>query len=479
MDTQQLEIESVLDRSEPNSTAPLIELWADFGSDGRFGSRALQVTEEEVIVTEASGVRSVRVPISEIASARNEPLVGGGRLEVRTKSGDLLPIVSYSLTLAPKFSEAARGIEQLAKGDPFSINLKQERLRCAKCNRLLPEKDGVCPACVNRGRTLLRISRFLLPYKRQAMWLALSSVVTTGLNLAPPLIQGALVDGVMTTKRDIGLLGTLMAVWISVLILAAAVQIWNGRLIARVAGSIASDLRSTVYRSIEFLQLTFFDRKQVGAIASRVTNDTDRVWGFLVEGVPYFLINGLLLAGIVTFLFWTNATLAACILAPIPIVVGISVVFWRPMSQMFHRVGQKWARFHTQLNESLSGIRVIKAFAKEDLEYRKFTQRNHELRDTGIAADAKWYTIFGFLTFFTGLGVLINWAVGGYMVYQGSLTLGEFWRVTALLGLVYGPLQWFAMVGWRRQDLRDHGHGSGSVWRRASRSFDRGPRRVQ
>ena len=144
-------------------TENLIQLEADFLEDGKFGRRVLEVDSDQVKVVESNGATSFQMPIGEIKSARNEPLVGGGRLEVVTKNGEIVPIISYSLTVAAKFSEAARGIEQLAKSESLSINLKQEKLRCSKCNRLLPEKDGVCPACVNRGKTLLRISKFLLP----------------------------------------------------------------------------------------------------------------------------------------------------------------------------------------------------------------------------------------------------------------------------------------------------------------------------
>src|SRR5204863_265045 len=108
----------------------LIRLVADFAGDGSFGHRTLEVTKENVRVLEPGGALSCLVPISLIASARNEPLVGGGRLEVTTTSGEILPILSYSLTIAPKFSEAARGIEQLAKGEELLINLKEEKLRC-------------------------------------------------------------------------------------------------------------------------------------------------------------------------------------------------------------------------------------------------------------------------------------------------------------------------------------------------------------
>jgi ATP-binding cassette subfamily B protein len=424
----------------------LIRLEADYAEDGKFGHRTLEATKEEIRVLEKGGALSCRVPMADIKSARNEPLVGGGRLEVTTHAGEIIPIISYSLTIAAKFSEAARGIEQIAKGEELMINLKEEKLRCPKCKRLLPEKDGVCPACVHRGRTMLRISQFMRPYSKQTIGLAVLSLLTTLLNLAPPIIQGALIDRVLKTGTEVSLLWTLVSVWLGVLIANSLIQVASGQLIAFLAGNIAADLRAAVYRAIEFLQLTFFDKKQVGAISSRVTSDTDRVWGFLVEGVPYLLLNGLTLAGVVGFLFWTNWVLAAAILAPVPIVIAIGAIFWKPMSQMFHRVSQKWARFHMHLNESLHGIRVVKAFAKEDHEYAKFQVRNEELRDAGVKVDSRWYAIFGAMTFFTALGNLILWSVGGMMVVRGELTLGEFWRIQGLLLLVYGPLQWFSAI---------------------------------
>lgn len=424
----------------------LVHMDADYKENGKFGTRTLELRRTDLRIFSSNGVETLRIPISDIKSARNEPLVGGGRMEVTTRTGEILPVISYSLTVASKFSEVARGIEQLAKGEEFLISLKEERTRCAKCGLLLPEKDGICPACVNRGATLLRISRYMKPYRKQAIGLAFLSLITTVINLAPPYIQGTLIDGVLNAHKNIDHLYKLMGLWLVVLVGGIGIQILSGRLIAYLGSHIAADLRSTLYRAVEFLQLSFFDKKQVGAITSRVTQDTDRVWGFLVDGLPYFVINGLLLTGITIFLFLTNWRLALCILAPLPIVVMISVFAWRPISQMFYRVGQKWARFHMHLNESLSGIRVVKAFAKEDQEFNKFQQRNHELRNAGLEADTRWYTVFGIMSFFTSMGALINWTVGGYMVYSRQMSLGDFWKVHAYLNLVYGPLQWFAQV---------------------------------
>ena len=153
--------------ADPNTLVPapsndfvLIQLEGDYAEDGRYGKRIFEVTATQVRVLEPNGAVGFQMPITDIKSARNEPLVGGGQLEVTTKTNEIVPVLAYSLTLAAKFSEAARGLEQLAKDEKLCINLKKERLRCEKCNRLLPEKDGICPACVNRRKTLLRIAGF-------------------------------------------------------------------------------------------------------------------------------------------------------------------------------------------------------------------------------------------------------------------------------------------------------------------------------
>jgi ATP-binding cassette subfamily B protein len=437
---------STLDDETASADEILIRLDADILDDGSFGKRTLEVSLESIRIIESDGACSLTIPFTEIKTARHEPLIGGGRLQISTKKGEIIHVLSYSLSVASKFSEAARGIEQIAHGEPLAINLKEERLRCPKCGRRLPEKDGICPACINRGATLLRIARYLKPYRKQAFLLAFLALTTTVFNLAPPFIQGTLIDTVLNAHRNLPRLGILMLAWLLVFVINIGILILSGRLVAYLGSHIAADIRSSLYRSVEFLQLTFFDKKQVGAITSRVTQDTDRVWGFLVDGMPYFVTNGLMLLGITSFLFYTNWKLTLFILTPLPFVVIISVIFWKPVSQMFYKVGQKWARFHMHLNESLSGIRVVKAFAREDQEYAKFQTRNIELRDAGMAADTKWITIFGFMSFFTSLGGLINWTVGGYMVYARQMTLGDFWKVQAYLNLIYGPLQWFAQV---------------------------------
>lgn len=424
----------------------LVHLDADLTEGGEFGQRTLEVSRTHVVVRDPAGTPLLNVPISDLASARNEPLVSGARLILETKKGEEIVAVSYTLTLQKGFGEVARGIEQLAKGEDFSIKLKFPKVRCEKCGRLLPEKDSICPACLSRGKTLRRLMEYLSPYSKTLMILAVSVGCFTLINMIPPAIQARIMDGFKTGKATTPELFKLVGFWVLSLVAVAGMQIGNGRMMTWLGSSIARDLRVKTYRAIEFLQLEYFDRKPVGAIASRVTQDTDRVWFFLSEGMPYFIVNGLTILAVGILLFVTNWVLALAILVPIPMILLINVSLWKPISNLFFRSSQKMARIHMHLNESLMGIRVVKAFAKEEQEYTEFEKRSNELRIANNRAEMTWQTAYGLMNFCVASGTVIHWAFGGYLVLTDKLSFGQFYLIHAYLGMMYGPLQWFAMV---------------------------------
>ena len=126
----------------------LIRVFADLDLAGQYTTRWVVVTGQRILVVDqADGV--VDVPVADVTAVRAEAMVGGGRLEVDRREAPTL-LVPYTSSMAVKFSEVARGLEQLRKKETFLINPKLDRLRCEKCHRLLPEKDGICPACVRR-----------------------------------------------------------------------------------------------------------------------------------------------------------------------------------------------------------------------------------------------------------------------------------------------------------------------------------------
>ena len=426
----------------------------DLNPDGTFGTQWLFVTDKRVLIVPTEGADGVvQVPIKELTSARTEPMVGGGRLELE-RDGNETICVPYSSSLAAKFSEVARGIEQLRKGEPFLINTELDRIRCEKCSRLLPEKNGICPACIRRLTTLGRIASYLKPYTGRAIILAVVSLITTFSELIPPLITRRIVDDVLMLKEGtsigmaerVTLLGFLVLALIGVRVLSWGTEWAHGWIVTWLGARVTADIRSRLYRQLELLSLQFYDKRKTGAVMSRVTRDAGRLQEFLVEGLPYLLINGLTLIGILGFLFWMNWKLTLFILVPVPLMMAWGVFFWRRMRRYFNKWDQAWSDLMAMVNEALSGIRVVKAFAQEIREVAAFNKRNKVLRRISIKTEVNWEIFFATSSLVTSFGVLIVWLFGGLEVIKDNLTLGTLLAFYAYMWLFYGPMEWFGRV---------------------------------
>ena len=443
---------------QPDEEA-LIRVRSDLGVDRRYGEQWVVVTTARTLLLRHRGgeLEVTDIPVEQLRAVRTESLVGGGQLEIE-RLDEPTAIVAYSSTVGEKFSEVARGLEQLRKGEPFFINTDLDRIRCAQCNRLLPEKNGICPACIKRWATLKRICSYMVPYRGRAVVLALASVVATGAELMPPYLTRLIVDDVLMPKAPEGsevpltvdgrlqLLGVLVLGLIGVRVLAWGAEWVHGWVVTWLGAHATADIRGELYRRMERLSLQFYDKRRVGALMSRVTRDTGGLQEFIVDGLPYLVINGLMIIGILAFMLWTNWKLTLYVLLPVPPLLIWGGVFWKRMHRLFKKWNEKWSALTDRTAESLAGIRVVKAFAQEKREIGAFMKVNTAANDAGIATNVNRTIFFSTVTLLTGMGVLIVWYFGGQEVMQGDLTLGMLVQILAYMWMVYGPLEWFGQV---------------------------------
>jgi ATP-binding cassette, subfamily B, bacterial len=128
-------------------------------------------------------------------------------------------------------------------------------------------------------------------------------------------------------------------------------------------------------------------------------------------------------------------------MVPIPFVILLSRVFRKKMQRLWPRWWHLRGLLNSAIHDNLSGIRVVKAFAREDREIERFQPLSSELTKAGIRTEQTWLTMFSILTFTTGLGAIIVWSVGGMEVLSGTLTLSTLLTFIAFLSMFYGPLQ--------------------------------------
>ena len=167
---------------------------------------------------------------------------------------------------------------------------------------------------------------------------------------------------------------------------------------------------------------------------------------FLVDGLPYLIIEGLMIVGILGFLFSMSWKITLFILVPVPLMMLWSILFWKRMRKLYNRYSRGWSKLGTRLDEALHGIRIVKAFAQEAREVEGFNKYNEELGQASRRASRNWIGLWSTMGLVTGLGILIVWFFGGSEVLRGELTLGTLMAIYYYMWLVYGPLEWFAEV---------------------------------
>ncbi len=436
------EVNAKLQRAKPAEEQVFIQVSTDLVDDQSFGKKWLVATKQRLLVIPTGDVYDVEeIPIEAIQAAKTEELVGGGRLEIERKAG--APIcLYYSSSLIPKFADVALGIGQLSKKETLELPTEIERTRCAKCGRLLPEKDSKCAACMKKWDTLLRILSYVKPYRVQLALVMLITVTSTLIDVLPPLITQHIIDDVLVPRSNLDLLARLVAGLLGLRLLSWLSEVSRAALSSWLGFRASEDIRAALYRCLQFLPIRFYDKRKVGALISRMTNDADRLEDYITYDIPYILSNALLLVGIFSLLLYKNWVLTLYVLLPVPLIVLGGTLIWNRLRRYWRLWSAKWGRLSSHLNESITGIRLVKAFAQEQRESIRFDRHNDELRQANVIANRVWFIFFTITNFLMSFGVFFVWYFGGKQILNEELKLGELMAFISYIWMLYQPLKW-------------------------------------
>jgi ATP-binding cassette subfamily B protein len=209
---------------------------------------------------------------------------------------------------------------------------------------------------------------------------------------------------------------------------------------------------------LQRLPVDFFDRKQVGGLMTRVSNDTEVLQGFISNISQGFLLNIVLIIGIGFVLFSMNWRLGLFVLLPGPLIMLVTRRYWKYIMKFYNRYWFSRWRINSFLNTRLAGIRVIKAFNQEMREVGAFESRNTRLREDALAINRSWTTFFPIVSFVYGIGGLLVWYIGGRFVVSTDvryhISLGTLIAFLGYLGMFYGPLSSLTQLSnWATQVL--------------------------
>jgi ABC-type multidrug transport system fused ATPase/permease subunit len=302
-------------------------------------------------------------------------------------------------------------------------------------------------------RIYLRITALLRPH-----WLSsLGAIVCLGLSTCFALVVPWLLAWVIDTGLQHGQFSTLLLATGAILLTSALRGLFayeQGYLSQAVSNLVAYDLRNRLYDHLQTLSFSFHDEAETGQLMSRLTVDIEAVRNFIPLGLLRAILAFVYFGTITVILFRLDWHLALVTMICVPILILLSIQVARRLRPLWLRVQNETGVLGTVMQESLSGVRVVKAFAREEYEIAKFDAKNRELRELNLSAMrlSAWNQPLMVLVL-NVITVLIVW-VGGIAVIGHQLSLGVLVAVTQYILLLGTPVRSFGyMVTWFMRGL--------------------------
>ena len=291
---------------------------------------------------------------------------------------------------------------------------------------------------------LLRLLPSLRPYWAQTTLSMLLLLALTGLSLVVPAIIRKVID-VGIQNKDLAYLLNSALLILGIGAVHAVLVYFQRYLSEWVAQRIGYDIRNRLYDHIQHLSFTYHDRAQTGQLISRCIEDVRAIQNFAGTGLVELLRVVLLLVGVSTLLFTANPRLAAIALLPLIPLMLLAGDFGRRIGGYFLNVDRALGDLSARLQENVSGVQVVRAFANEPHEMERFRQSNRLLYNSRVRVVTEWAKIMPSTNFLIAAGTMLILWFGGRMVLGGEMTLGElvaFNSYVLMLGMPAQQLTW-------------------------------------
>jgi ATP-binding cassette subfamily B protein len=291
-----------------------------------------------------------------------------------------------------------------------------------------------------RGRKIRGLIELLAPYRWRVLAMFVSLLVATGAALAPaPLAKLAIDDGIR--RHDIGTLDTIVVAFLVSAVLYAIASYAQTYLVGWIGQRALQDLRVRLFAHLQRLSIGYYSRNRAGVIISRLTNDVEALDQLVSDGMSTLFQSSLTLIGVVVILLVLDPHLALLTFLALPLLAVGALAFRIASADAYRLTREKIAWITGYLQETLSGIRVVRAFGQEPRHIERFGELNDDNRAanmTTVRLNAAYFPAVEFLSALVTVEILV---IGGIEVLNGHTSTGVVFAFIAALNNFFDPIQ--------------------------------------
>ena len=412
--------------------------------------RLVSITSVDVNASEKHAIYPFKAHLTlkhhDNAGVANIELFGGENGEIR--------LAHWFYTLTNDFS-ASRFVKQFElqlasflNGQPIVAEASET---CPNCQTPLEADQDECPQCSSTidappsTWTLFRLWRFAKPYQWQLLTGFLLMLASTAATLVPPYLTIPLMDKVLIPYQngapiDVGMVALLLSGLLGSALLAWSLGWARTYILALVSERIGADLRTITYEHLLKLSLEYFGGKRTGDLMSRIGSESDRICVFLSLHLLDFATDVLMIIMTSAILISINPKLALVTLLPLPFIAWMIHIVRDKLRTGFEKIDRVWSEVSNVLADTIPGIRVVKAFAQESREAKRFREANQHNLIVNDRINKIWSLFSPSVTLLTEIGLLLVWAFGIWQVSHNEISVGVLTAFLAYISRFYTRL---------------------------------------
>lgn len=381
---------------------------------------------------------------------RMVPLIGNVILECE-QYGVKTILARSTMEHAARYGYLSQVLNDKADGRKVRIYNKEEETSCRTCNGSLIPGTRVCPRCMNKGAAFKRLFIVSRAHWRSFLVVLAILAASSGLALLGPYFQKLLINGALQpvggAESNVTLFAVAIAGMVGCLLIGELLGIGRNRMMAGISSGISADLRKLVYDKTQSLSLGYMTSQRAGDMMNRITSDTERIRQLIQELCTTAVFQLIMLISASTLLFIADWRLAIIVLLPAPLVAILHRYIWKHvLNRLFHKQWRVHDRANSFLHDVLSGIRVVKAFGKEDREIRRFRSHNADFAAAAIKSEKLFSILSPITNYLIQLGQYFVLLVGCNLILRSEMSIGELIQFSAYASMIFGPISWLMFM---------------------------------
>jgi ABC-type multidrug transport system fused ATPase/permease subunit len=291
-----------------------------------------------------------------------------------------------------------------------------------------------------RGRKLRWMIGLLHPYRGRVALTFAAMLAATAAGLAPPYLAGQAIDAGIV-PRDSGALTLIVAAFLAVAVLFAAATYAQTYLVGWVGTRALQDLRERVFAHLQSMSIGYFTRRSPGVLVSRMTNDIEALNQLVTSGVVTLISSGMTLIGVIAIMLVLDPMLALVTFLTFPLVAVASVVFRIASHGAYRATRERIAAITGYLQETLSGVRVVRSFGQEPRHAEAMTELNEANREANMKTVYLNASYFPAVELLAAAGTAAIILYGGGQAIDGAIQIGTIIAFIGYLQVFFGPIQ--------------------------------------